>query len=53
MSSYPKTSTLMQRVSGFPGCAKAILCGAMNRVTESNLVSAISNAGGFRLIAWR
>lgn len=53
MSSYLKTSALMQRGSDFLGCATAILCGAMNRVPESNLVSAISNAGGFRVIAWR
>ena len=35
----------------FLGTRYAILCGAMTWVSESNLVSAISNAGGFGVIA--
>ncbi|MEZ5707932.1 MAG: nitronate monooxygenase [Blastomonas sp.] len=41
----------MQRGSEFLGCDVAILCGAMSWVSERNLVSAISNAGGFGVIA--
>lgn len=48
---YPKTSRLMQRGTDFLGCEAAILCGAMSWVSERNLVSAISNAGGFGVIA--
>ncbi|KUO51020.1 MAG: 2-nitropropane dioxygenase [Sphingomonadales bacterium BRH_c42] len=51
MSQYPKTSALMQRGTDFLGCKTAILCGAMSWVSERNLVSAISNAGGFGVIA--
>lgn len=51
MSSYPKTSRLMSRGTDFLGCEHAILCGAMSWVSERNLVSAISNAGGFGVIA--
>lgn len=51
MSNYPKTSRLMQRGNDFLGCDYAILCGAMSWVSERNLVSAISNAGGFGVIA--
>ncbi len=41
----------MQRGTEFLGCESAILCGAMSWVSERNLVSAISNAGGFGVIA--
>ena len=41
----------MQRGADFLGCEHAILCGAMSWVSERNLVSAISNAGGFGVIA--
>ena len=41
----------MARGIEFLGSKTAILCGAMSRVSERNLVSAISNAGGFGLIA--
>ncbi|MBM0170784.1 nitronate monooxygenase [Altererythrobacter sp. C41] len=41
----------MQRGTDFLGCETAILCGAMSWVSERNLVSAISNAGGFGVIA--
>ena len=48
---YAKTHALMQRGREFLGCDHAILCGAMSWVSERNLVSAISNAGGFGVIA--
>ena len=51
MNQYPKTSALMARGAEFFGCDHAILCGAMSWVSERNLVSAISNAGGFGVIA--
>ena len=51
MSNFPKTSRLMQRGTDFLGCETAIMCGAMSWVSERNLVSAISNAGGFGVIA--
>ena len=41
----------MQRGAEFLGSDYAILCGAMSWVSERNLVSAISNAGGFGVIA--
>ncbi len=43
--------TLMQRGTDFLGCEVAIMCGAMSWVSERNLVAAISNAGGFGVIA--
>jgi enoyl-[acyl-carrier protein] reductase II len=46
-----KLKTLMQRGTEFLGCETAIMCGAMSWVSERNLVSAISNAGGFGVIA--
>lgn len=51
METYPKTAALMQRGTDFLGCETAILCGAMSWVSERNLVAAISNAGGFGVIA--
>lgn len=51
MTSFPKTTMLMQRGIDFLGSEYAILCGAMSWVSERNLVSAISNAGGFGVIA--
>jgi enoyl-[acyl-carrier protein] reductase II len=51
MNPFPKTSALMQRGRDFLGTETAILCGAMSWVSERNLVSAISNAGGFGVIA--
>jgi enoyl-[acyl-carrier protein] reductase II len=51
MPTYPKTQALMQRGCDFLGTEYAILCGAMSWVSERNLVSAISNAGGFGVIA--
>ncbi len=41
----------MRRGTEFLGSEHAILCGAMSWVSERNLVSAISNAGGFGVIA--
>jgi enoyl-[acyl-carrier protein] reductase II len=51
MNNYPLTLKLMQRGTEFLGCETAIMCGAMSWVSERNLVSAISNAGGFGVIA--
>ncbi len=51
MSTHPHTAALMQRGTDFLGCDTAILCGAMSWVSERNLVAAISNAGGFGVIA--
>ena len=51
MTAYPKTSSLMARGSEFLGTRYAILCGAMSWVSERRLVSAISNAGGFGVVA--
>ena len=46
-----RLAELMKRGTDFLGCDVAILCGAMSWVSERNLVSAISNAGGFGVIA--
>ena len=51
METYSNTAALMQRGTDFLGCDTAILCGAMSWVSERNLVAAISNAGGFGVIA--
>ena len=51
MTSHPKTQALMKRGADFLGSETAILCGAMSWVSERSLVSAISNAGGFGVIA--
>lgn len=51
MSQFSKTTELMQRGADFLGTDYAVLCGAMSWVSERNLVSAISNAGGFGVIA--
>jgi enoyl-[acyl-carrier protein] reductase II len=48
---YDKTKSLMARGAEFLGSEWAILCGAMSWVSERNLVAAISNAGGFGVIA--
>src|SRR5579862_9980822 len=42
---------LWSRGTAFLGCPVAILGGAMSWVSERHLVSAISNAGGFGVIA--
>ncbi len=41
----------MARGTALLGSQTAIICGAMSWVSERNLVSAVSNAGGFGLIA--
>jgi enoyl-[acyl-carrier protein] reductase II len=46
-----RLSALMKRGTDFLGCEVAILGGAMSWVSERNLVAAISNAGGFGVIA--
>ncbi len=46
-----KIHELMARGTDLLGCDVAILCGAMSWVSERHLVSAISNAGGFGVIA--
>ncbi|PZU15589.1 MAG: 2-nitropropane dioxygenase [Citromicrobium sp.] len=51
MTAYPKTAALMERGAAFLGSEYAIMCGAMSWVSERHLVSAISNAGGFGVIA--
>src|SRR5215212_7130054 len=48
---YPLTAHLMQRGCDFLGSKHAILCGAMSWVSERHLVAAISEAGGFGVIA--
>jgi enoyl-[acyl-carrier protein] reductase II len=51
MADFPLTTRLMARGAEFLGTDYAILCGAMSWVSERNLVAAISNAGGFGVIA--
>ncbi len=46
-----KTKALMARGAAFLGSEYAILCGAMSWVSERTLVAAMSNAGGFGVIA--
>ncbi len=46
-----RLSALMKRGTDFLGSEVAIMCGAMSWVSERHLVSAISNAGAFGLIA--
>ncbi len=48
---HERLKQLMHRGTDFLGCDVAILGGAMSWVSERNLVSAISNAGGFGVIA--
>jgi enoyl-[acyl-carrier protein] reductase II len=46
-----KLSALWKRGTDFLGCPSAIMGGAMSWVSERNLVSALSNAGAFGVIA--
>ncbi len=46
-----KLAALMRRGADFLGTEHAIMAGAMSWVSERNLVAAISNAGGFGVIA--
>jgi enoyl-[acyl-carrier protein] reductase II len=48
---HARLNTLWARGRDFLGCEVAIMGGAMSWVSERNLVSAISNAGGFGVIA--
>ena len=48
---HARLKELMHRGIEFLGCEWAIMGGAMSWVSERNLVSAISNAGGFGVIA--
>jgi len=51
LTAFPRTDALMARGAAFLGTETAILCGAMSWVSERNLVAAISNGGGFGVIA--
>jgi enoyl-[acyl-carrier protein] reductase II len=46
-----RLKSLMQRGAAFLGSDVAIMAGAMSWISERNLVSAMSNAGGFGVIA--
>lgn len=48
---HQRLRDLMRRGCEFLGCEVAIMGGAMSWVSERNLVAAISNAGGFGVIA--
>ena len=48
---HDRLTRRMHRGVAFLGSETAILCGAMSWVSERNLVAAMSNAGGFGLIA--
>ena len=49
--SHARTAALMARGAEFLGTRYAIMAGAMSWVSERHLVAAISNAGGFGVIA--
>ena len=51
LQAHPRTAALMARGTVFLGAEHAIMAGAMSWVSERNLVAAISNAGGFGVIA--
>jgi len=48
---HDRLKRLMQRGRDFLGCESAVLGGAMSWISERNLVSALSNAGAFGVIA--
>jgi enoyl-[acyl-carrier protein] reductase II len=48
---HDRLRRLMRRGTDFLGCEVAILGGAMSWISERNLVSALSNAGAFGVIA--
>jgi enoyl-[acyl-carrier protein] reductase II len=48
---HDRLKRLMKRGTDFLGCEIAILGGAMSWISERNLVSALSNAGAFGVIA--
>ena len=49
--SSPRLDVLMARGAAFLGADYAVLAGAMSWISERHLVSAMSNAGGFGVIA--
>ena len=51
MPAYKHLNHLWGRGKAFLGCEYPIIGGAMTWVSEANLVAAISNAGGFGVIA--
>lgn len=51
MHHYPQLNKLWARGQAFLECDYSIIGGAMSWVSEANLVAAISNAGGFGVIA--
>lgn len=51
LGNFPRLERLMARGAAFLGCDIAVLGGAMTWVSDRHLVSAISNAGGFGVIA--
>ena len=48
---YDRLKRLMKRGTDFLGCEVAVMGGAMSWISERNLVSALSNAGAFGVIA--
>lgn len=48
---HDRLARLMKRGADFLGCEVAVLGGAMSWISERNLVSALSNAGAFGVIA--
>ncbi len=50
-AAHARLDALWARGTGFLGCRYAIMGGAMSWVSERHLVAAISNAGGFGVIA--
>ncbi len=48
---HDRLQRLMRRGTDFLGCEYAVLGGAMSWISERNLVSALSNAGAFGVIA--
>ena len=48
---HDRLARLMKRGTDFLGCEVAVLGGAMSWISERNLVSALSNAGAFGVIA--
>ena len=48
---HQRLNARMARGTAFLGSETAIICGAMSWVSERHLVSAVSNAGGFGLVA--
>ncbi|USI73808.1 NAD(P)H-dependent flavin oxidoreductase [Sphingomonas morindae] len=50
-SGSDRLAALMARGTAFLGCDVAIMAGAMSWISERHLVSAMSNAGGFGVIA--